>query len=322
MRICFYHIIFIFFTGSLIALSAPEGTCQPLNRYKNDTIGLLSVSPGYHPGRVLTISGTGLGLYTGALTGLNSLWYKDYPRSSFHFFKDYNEWLQTDKAGHIYTSYILGLSGIEACRWAGLPGNKAIWYGGLYGSFFLTTVELLDGFSAQWGASPSDFYSNTLGSALVIGQELIWQEQRFQLKFSWFPQSYPNQVRDRVAALYGTTFPVQLLKDYNAQSYWLSANIYSFLDPESNFPKWLNVSLGYSAANMLGAKGNNFDAPLGTEYVRYRQYLFSLDVDLTRINTSSRFLNFLFGIVNYIKFPAPAIEYNTKGELKLYPVYF
>jgi hypothetical protein len=50
---------------------------------------------------------------TGALVGLNQLWYADYPKSDFHFINDNAEWLQMDKAGHIYSSYHLGRLGLK-----------------------------------------------------------------------------------------------------------------------------------------------------------------------------------------------------------------
>jgi hypothetical protein len=49
----------------------------------------------------------------GALVGLNQLWYADYARSDFHFINDNAEWLQMDKAGHIYSSYHLGRLGLK-----------------------------------------------------------------------------------------------------------------------------------------------------------------------------------------------------------------
>ena len=73
--------------------------------------------------------------YATTLIGLNSLWYKDYPRSSFHFIDDNGEWLQMDKLGHITTSYYMGVSGIKAYQWAGVSEKQAIWYGGFSGSF-------------------------------------------------------------------------------------------------------------------------------------------------------------------------------------------
>jgi hypothetical protein len=52
------------------------------------------------------------------LVGLNQLWYADYARSDFHFINDNAEWLQMDKAGHIYSSYHLGDWG-EMLEWSG-----------------------------------------------------------------------------------------------------------------------------------------------------------------------------------------------------------
>jgi hypothetical protein len=43
---------------------------------------------------------------TGALVGLNQLWYADYARSDFHFINDNAEWLQMDK-GRTYIPLII-----------------------------------------------------------------------------------------------------------------------------------------------------------------------------------------------------------------------
>ena len=42
-----------------------------------------------------------------------------------------------------------------------------------------------------------------------------------------------------------------MLKDYNAQTYWLEWK-YSLFFPDSNFPKWLNLSFGYGAEGLFG----------------------------------------------------------------------
>ena len=46
-----------------------------------------------------------------------------------------------------------------------------------------------------------------------------------------------------------------MLKDYNGQTYWLSANLKSFFK-KSNVPTWLNISVGYGAEGMFGATEN------------------------------------------------------------------
>ena len=95
-------------------------------------------------------------VYTIALVGLNQLWYADYPKSSFHFINDNEEWLQMDKMGHMSSSYYTGVAGIKAYEWAGFSRKNAIWYGGMTGSIFLTVIEVLDGTSEEWGASSVD----------------------------------------------------------------------------------------------------------------------------------------------------------------------
>ena len=79
--------------------------------------------------------------YTIAVVGLNQLWYADYPRQSFRFKNDNSNWLQMDKMGHTAVSYYSGVAGIKAYQWAGFSRKKAIWYGGMTGSFFLTIID-------------------------------------------------------------------------------------------------------------------------------------------------------------------------------------
>jgi hypothetical protein len=52
-------------------------------------------------------------LASGALIGLNQLWYKDYPKSNFHFINDNNQWLQMVKVEHFYSTYHLGRVRVE-----------------------------------------------------------------------------------------------------------------------------------------------------------------------------------------------------------------
>ncbi len=251
-------------------------------------------------------------LYSGSLSALNELWYKDFAHSSFHLFNDNNEWLQMDKMGHCVTSYSVGKVGIGLMKWSGVKRKKAIWYGGVLGSIFLNTVEILDGFSSGWGFSIGDLSANTAGSLIVIAQELAWDEQRIVLKYSFQQSEYfkynPN--------LLGKNLQQNLIKDYNGQTYWLSVNLYAFMNQQTKFPKWLNLALGYGANGMVGARTNPaiMDASSNTIYFdRYRQFYLSLDIDLTRIKTKSNFLKTVFNTIGFIKFPAPALEFNKNG---------
>ncbi len=252
--------------------------------------------------------------YTGVMIGLNQLWYKNEPRSSFHFFNDNKEWNQMDKIGHGTTAYYVGKAGYEVLKWSGVSRKKSIMYGGSLGLFFLTSVEVFDGYSSAWGFSWGDVAVNAAGSGLFVAQQLAWNEQRVLLKYSFHKSNY-WQLRPNVL---GENIVQNALKDYNGQTYWLSINIASFLGKENKFPKWLNLALGYGADGMLGAFNND----LFPNYKRQRQYYISLDVDLTRLKTKSKFLHAVLGTFGFVKFPFPTIEFNTKENAKFYGVYF
>ncbi len=258
-------------------------------------------------------------LIAGSMAGLYALWYKDYPMTSFHFFNDNDEWLQMDKAGHLVTSYYISRIGYTSLRWSGVDEKRAILYGGSLGFLFQSTIEILDGFSAEWGASTGDIIANTAGSLIFMGQQFGWGEQRITLKYSFHPTEYPDYRPD----LLGSNIFQWPLKDYNGQTYWLSTNIKSFFKG-SNIPEWLNVSFGYSADGMTGARENSteYKGQAIPHFERRRQFLLSLDVDLPRIKTRSKFLKAAFNLLGFIKVPFPALEMDNNGHFHFHPIYF
>jgi len=249
--------------------------------------------------------------YTGTLLSLNSLWYKDFPKSSFHFINDNEEWLQMDKIGHITTSYHMGLNGIKAYKWAGFNRKAAIWYGGLSGSFFLTTIEVLDGFSKEWGASKGDLLANTIGSALCISQELLWKKQRVQIKYSYSRSRYIGMNNKQL----GENLLQNFIKDYNGQKYWLTFNLHSFLSSYKLVPNYLGFSIGYSGNGMIHPYHIQGDP------VRNREFFFSFDIDLNRIKTKSKFVNSIFQSFGFLKFPMPGIKL-SKNKISFHSIIF
>jgi len=256
-------------------------------------------------------------LASGALIGLNQLWYADYPKSNFHFINDNSEWLQVDKVGHFYSSYHIGRFGAEALNWSGTSKKNQLIYGASLGFVFLTAVEVMDGFSEEWGASMGDVIANASGTALFVSQELIWKEQRIIPKFSYHKTQYSNYRPD----VLGSTVPEQILKDYNGQTYWLSTNLYSF-NKGSKIPKWFNLAFGYGAEGMITGNNENSSPILVPKPERFRQFYLSLDVDLPKIDTKSHFLKTIFSVFNTVKIPAPTIEYSAHGGFKFHALYF
>lgn len=301
MRLAITHIIFLLcVSGSFFAQSKINQFLKPsdsLNKSRRNAVLISEVS-----------------LATTALIGLDQLWYADYPRSKFKTLDDSGEWLQMDKLGHVFSSYQLGRLGANTLNWAGVSKKNQIIYGSTLGLGFLTAVEVMDGFSEEWGFSWTDMVANTLGSGLFVGQELLWQEQRILLKYSFHQTRFAKQRPDKL----GNGLSEEFLKDYNGQTYWLSANINSFLKTDY-IPNWLNLAVGYGADGMLTGEPND---PLFINQNRTRQYYLSLDIDLSRIKTKSHFLKTIFDVLNVIKVPFPAVELNSKGRLKMHYFYY
>ncbi len=260
--------------------------------------------------------------YGGSFIFLNSAWYDEYPRRSLHSFNDAAEWQQIDKAGHAWTAYHTSRFTTNMWRWAGVSDDKALLYGTGSSMLYMLSIEYLDGRSSQWGWSWADVGSNFLGAGLYAGQELGWKEQRISLKFSSSPKAYDGDLKARVDDLYGSSFLGRLLKDYNAQTYWVSGNLKAFF-PKSSVPAWLNVAVGYGAEGMYGGfenVGRNKETGAMTfdrrDIQRSRQWYLAPDVDLTKIKTRSAFLKSVFSALNVLKFPAPALELR-EGRLRL-----
>ena len=318
---------------SLVVFLAVPGSSQ------RDSIGFWDYPPTLHKGRFWTAASAGAVSYTGALITLNELWYKQYPRTTFHFFNDATEWQQMDKAGHMFTAYFEADWLYSIARWTGMNRKSSIWTSAIVATGLQATVETLDGFSSEWGFSVYDFVSNVGGSSLWAAQQMVWDEQRVRMKVSSTYRSYPEKVihgtpsgsttlRERTDDLYGDNIFQSFLKDYNAQTIWMSVNIHSFLKEENKFPKWLNVAVGYGAENMFGGfenewekEGISFSLP-EDDYPRYRQFYISPDIDLSKIKIKSKPLKMIVCMANIFKIPAPALEINGRGGIKWKWMYF
>ena len=59
---------------------------------------------------------------------------------------------------------------------------------------------------------------------------------------------------------------------------------------------------------------NNFHAT--------REFFFSFDADLKRIEWRRKWMKKIASVINFIKIPSPTIGIRSDGKVKLYPVYF
>lgn len=266
-----------------------------------------AIADSLRPGRAWLVAGGTAVSVAGSLLWLDKAWYQGYPRSAFHFFNDGAEWQQMDKYGHAYSTFQLGRAGHAAFRWAGFREGTATWLGGSVGLAYLAGIEYLDGLSAEYGFSCWDMAANITGTALFIGQQVGWKEQRILLKWS----GHPTALAAANPALLGSSMPERLLKDYNGTTIWLSANPRSF--GCKILPPWLNISAGVGAYGMVNATGNPAE---------YRRFLLSPDIAFSRIPTKSKVLRTALFLLDALKMPAPALEFQGNGSVKGHWVYW
>ena len=270
--------------------------------------------------RIAIVAASSAAVYGTSLLALNQTWYKSFPKTSFHTYNDAGEWQQMDKVGHAWSVYNLSKLSTAAWRWSGMSEKKSVLAGSITGFSYVAIIEILDAHSEKWGWSWADMAANTTGSFLFAAQQLGWKEQRIQFKFSAHRKKYSPELNERANELFGSSLAERILKDYNGQTLWLSANINSFLR-EKNFPGWLNISIGYGAEGMFGGYENiafdkngniSFNRP---DIKRYRQWYLAPDIDLTKINTKSKLIRTVLAGLNAIKIPAPSLELSN-GKIK------
>ncbi len=284
-------IVLIFISGNCISQSIFLQPADSLNK-----------SRAWLVGSVATV-GT-----AGAIAGLSQVWYSDYDRGDFRFFNDNDEWLQMDKAGHVFSAYQLTQIGFESFRWAGVRPGSSLIASAAFSLTFMTAIEILDGHSTGWGFSTGDVVANISGTAVFAAQQLVWDEQRFTIKFSYMPSDYAQYRPETL----GSSQAERFIKDYNGQTYWLSANVFSLTGKPNGIPPWLNVAFGYGADGMLGGSGNPMMNEAGCalpSFERERQYFISLDIDTRRIQTKSYLLKTIFSVFGFIKIPSPTLEF-------------
>jgi hypothetical protein len=257
--------------------------------------------------------------YAGSMYILSNTWYEDKERVPFHFYNDNGAYLQVDKFGHMFGSYVYSYIGYHGLLKLGATRKNALIFGSTLGFVLQLPIEIMDGIHEGYGFSWGDIAANAMGSALVAGQELLFREQVVKYKFSYWESNYA----DNSNGYFGETTMSRFFNDYNGHTYWFSMPVNKIVFKDQ-LPPWFSFAFGYSANGMYGEYENvtSYNGVAIPETERYRQFLFSLDIDWTRINTNSRFLKVLFTGMTFIKLPFPALEYNSKGQFKGYWIYF
>lgn len=285
MNRSFVFVVFLFTLGLTLHFGQCFGQQDSLNRKRLTAV-------------VVT---TGVGVPV-TYAGLYSLWYKNSPRQPFTFFNDNAEWKQLDKAGHFFSSFYLSYAGSQVLKWSNVSATKADFAGALAGFLIVAPVEIFDGYSAAYGASSGDLIADAAGPLFFIGQKRLWNEIRIQPKLSFHRTGYA-ELRPE---LLGDNLISEIVKDYNGHTHWLSFD----MDKFTTFPKWLNIAVGYGAEGMVYARDSENTM---NGYNNYRQYYFSVDLDLTAVRSRSKFVKTLLFVASAIKLPAPTMIFSKHG---------
>lgn len=287
--------------------------CYTIRSYAQDSSSI-------NKPRLFLALGTQATVLIGGMAWLNYVWYDGKERQGFDFYNtDGNEYLQMDKMGHGFAAYQESLIAYKSLRWAGVKKKTALLIGAPMGFILQAPIEIFDAMYDGYGFSKNDIIANFTGSSLFALQEIFWNDQIIKPKFSFYPSEYRAYHPDKLGHTPGQSF----FLDYNSHTYWLSFPAQKVLFTEK-VPKWLNFAIGYSANGMIG-EFENATTYLGNpipEFERYRQFLFSADIDLTKINTRYKGVRILLDVMNRIKIPAPTLEFNRIDGVKMHGLYF
>ncbi len=260
-------------------------------------------------------------VYVMSLLWLTSVWYNSY--TSFHFFDDFFEWEYLDKLGHFFTSFQLGLFFYKIVGEPErlYPSTKKKWVC-FAGFILLLPIEILDGFSLNYGASPADVLANGMGSLFCYWQVSSKVLSDTLPKFSFHTTAF-TLIRPEVL---GATIFQQTLKDYNGQTYWLSIDV-NQLFTSKIFPDWLMLTVGYGADGLLGGHDNVWQNREGktldySTVTRTKRIFISVDINANNLRNRSKLLSYLLSPFVLIKFPGPALEINFEQGIIFHPVYF
>lgn len=262
-------------------------------------------------------------LYSALLYLSNLLWYQYENFSQFHWFDDWQEWKQMDKLGHLFSTFHLSslictMLGYLLKKKTPLPPRRSlVLFSTLIGFFLLSSIEILDGFAPNYGASIYDLVANALGAVLFTLQKIYLSKfivlPKFSFHFTKFATERPNVLGDNKL--------MQIFKDYNGQTYWYSLPFSSFFG-EKHLPKWVNyvhLAIGYSADEMIFGRVYQNEA-IGL--FPFRRYFISLDLHLTAFSSKYALINSFIFLLNAIKFPLPTLEWNEQDGFVWHWIYF
>lgn len=241
-------------------------------------------------------------IYLGITTALhiyqvNTFWDST---TTFRFIEDGDYALYADKFGHAWGTFINAYLASEALMGAGFSWESATLGGAGIALAYQTYVEVMDGYGKTWGFSWSDMYANFAGLAWFLGQHYVPFLQNFTYKANFFPPPWFGRSKREMAETF--------LDDYSGWTFTLAIDVHNLLPQKAKkyWPSWLNIDVGHAVRDLRFREGESV-------------YTFGLDINPVRLlPDGSNLVNWFRQGLNYVKIPAPAIEFGKETRFHLF----
>lgn len=254
----------------------------------------LDVKP-YRTG--LLISGLALATATYGVTS----WWGD---SSSEFRVRNEDWFGkdspnggADKLGHGFSFYVSTRFLKHGFEWAGHNSRQAAILAGITSAALSTGVEIMDGFTEEYGFSPEDMVMNLLGIGAGVFLETYpeWDEL-FDLRIQYWPSDDARRLND-----------YDPVADYSGQTYLLvtKASGIPMLN-KNKYLRYLEFALGY------GTRGYQPTDGTGTQPTE-RNIYYGVSINLSQLlndtilksnSTTRKVTN---SILEYVQVPGTAL---------------
>lgn len=347
--LCFFCINHLLADDSLNITSNSQTLTNSIQSIQNtisqepDTINHISTSEfmfadtrrylidGSLPLKTTKIKPISVSIFGASLTGLfivqhemqqSTIWKNVGP---FHFTEDYQYSLGADKFGHFYGTYMPSYFMSQVFMSTGFGYDLSHVLGGTLGLLYTSYVEILDGYSKDFGFSPSDWYADFAGASFFVAQHFVPVLQNFQPKFMYVKPSWIGEKNRREAESF--------IDDYSAQTFWMSINIHNLLPKKikAYWPDFLELTVGYGVFSLCTPSWNGLPCdpgvsePVSEAAWGNRTLLIGLDYNLVKLlPDGGSFWNWLKQSLNQFKIlPSPtlAIGRTTKFYLTFpYPI--
>ncbi len=246
----------------------------------------------------------------------NTIW-KD--QAEFKVIEDGQYALYADKAGHIFGGYYLSYLYTDFLASTGINWELSNILGAAVGLTYQTYIEILDGYGENFGFSPSDMYANAFGAGFFLAKHYVPYLQNFTPKFTYFPADWHGENKRRPHFAF--------IDDYSSHTLWMSMNVHNMLpeDYSKYWPKWLQLSVGYAVRNLCDPFDPSFDCSnsynVNSLVNGDRKVILALDYNLPELLPEmGPPFDWIIQSLNYIKWPAPAIEFGRETKFMLiYP---